>query len=87
MKMKYIILKENGLEVPYIFPEVSAHNRIASKLTRDDLSKVYSAGFCTVSYDNNCEQHWSCFGKSTLLNIPSLPNDNLILDRMFSMNS
>lgn len=63
MAYKYIVIKNKGEEVPFIFPDVFYHDKIADKLA---LGSVVSAG--CVNFNNKDVE---CYGKSTGLNLKS----------------
>lgn len=72
MKSKYIIIKDNGLEMPVVFNPLIDHSTIAG------ANKVVSAGFCRCNIDG----YHSVWGESVKLRIKSRPEDADILDKM-----
>ena len=69
--MKYIIVKNLGLELPIVFNEIIEHSRIAENWE----NKVISAGFCSIHAKDSVMVH----GSSRSLNINSRPEDAKII--------
>lgn len=61
--MKYIILEKGGLELFFIFSELSTHKEVALKLE----GKVVGAGFCHADHTGR----FHCYGESVSLGIKS----------------
>lgn len=75
--MKYIIFS-GSLDYPIIFPEHMNHSDVA----RGFKTRPVSAGFCSHGMDVDGEFSWSCWGKSTSLNLACRPAvDSEILNR------
>lgn len=70
MKMKYIIIKSAGTEVPVVFSQLLLHTDIAIG------KEVCAAGFCEL--DDECG--WHVYGESTSLNLDARPQDAQILN-------
>lgn len=69
--MKYVILDQNGVEVPIIFSELQAH----SDVVFGHRNSAISAGFCGFyieKYDDgSAKMRVSCWGKSVGLGLAS----------------
>jgi hypothetical protein len=72
MKIKYIIVKKGGMEVPVVFPEVLLHHEVAGK------GQVMAAGFCTLNAGK-----WRVSGHSLSLNLGVRSQDAELLNRSF----
>ena len=59
---KYIIVEQDGFEMPYLFSPLVKHSEFAYKIG----NKVISAGFISIG-----EFGINCYGKSDSLNIVS----------------
>jgi hypothetical protein len=62
--MKYLIVDEDGLEQPIVFPEILSHKAVAGLYFQNGC--VVAAGFCYRMGD-----FWSCSGKSVGLGLKS----------------
>lgn len=90
MRMKYIIVKDGNLEVPHLFSECSSHFHVANAITKQNIDRVVSAGFCDyvpLVHSEYGDYTWSCFGKSTTLHIESRTIDAQIMNQMFYVNN
>ena len=73
--MKYIILDDNGMDVPIIFPVFWHHDRVAGRFSQE----VISAGF--LKRNDKGELYTS--GKSISLNVSSREEDlDIILSNL-----
>ena len=70
MKLKYIVIECNDMELPLVFSPLLLHHEVA----RD--TKVKSAGFCML----NAVGKWITSGKSETLNLSARPQDDEILN-------
>lgn len=70
--MKYIIIRDSGLELPVIFDEIIRHDRFA------ELCPI-SAGFVTFEKDLLGNTVAIASGKSISLNKNSRPEDSQII--------
>lgn len=78
-KMKYIVVRQGGIEEPFIFSDTQAHADVARKVG----GIVMGAGFCGI----NAEGQFSCWGESVTLKIKSrLDEDNRTLNRRFGLS-
>lgn len=80
---KYIVIRQGmfdyGRETMFVFERTNVHKLVALMLTEGDLSRVISAGFCSIDKDG-----YHCFGESESLRISSRPReDSEILEDMF----
>jgi hypothetical protein len=75
--MKYIIIRDSGLELPVIFDEIIKHDRFA------ELNPI-SAGFVTFEKDLLGNTVAIASGKSISLNKNSRPEDSQIITESFS---
>lgn len=70
-EMKYVIKREQGIEVPIVFSSLITHSSICNR------GSIVSAGFCVIDgYDRT-----QCYGESTSLGLKSRPEDTSILKR------
>ena len=74
--MKYVILKELGIEVPIMFPDMVPHNTQADK-------EPISAGKFRISIDVNDKRIYHVWGESTGLKLQSRPEDADIIRHAF----
>lgn len=69
--MKYVILDQNGVEVPIIFSELQSHSDVVFQRR----NSVVSAGFChfyiTKYDDGSAKVSVACWGKSIGLGLAS----------------
>jgi len=85
MQTKYVILEQNGLEIPIILSELQQH----ADVIKYPGQKVVSAGFVSfhrhpLSMDKVAS---SCFGQSISLGVKSRRGfDELIIDKMILGN-
>lgn len=70
-KSKYIIVDENGIELPVIFNPILNHKTIAGS------QRVVAAGFCLPSSSDGKYKTW---GASVSLGLASRPQDASILN-------
>lgn len=70
--MKYVIVRDHGIELPIIFDEIINHNTFA------DLNPI-SAGFVTLEKDLEGKTVAIAGGKSISLNKKSRPEDSAII--------
>ena len=78
IRKKYIIVKEDILELPILFDQYLIHNTIAGK-----YYNIVSGGFFEITKDNDI----IVYGKSTSLNVDSRPIDaNIIKQFLFQTN-
>jgi hypothetical protein len=75
LKVKYIIVVENGIEMPLVFSELMTHANVAHPYH----DRVVSAGFCYSQDDQ-----WTCYGDSFSLKIKSRPEDSTILTKFLA---
>jgi len=81
--MKYVMIKSNNFETPFVFPDTETHSDVAKRLNHN-LEHVVSAGFCNHGVRENGEVEWACWGKSISLNIDSRGDvDTAIMNSMF----
>jgi hypothetical protein len=73
MKIKYLIVKKEGVEVPVLFSEVLLHREVAGQ------GQVLAAGFC----ERTAEGKWRVAGRSLSLNLGTRPEDAEILNTHF----
>lgn len=79
LKAKYLVLRQGGFEVPFIFSELNDHANTASKLG----GEVVGAGFCYIR-----EDRYHCYGKSVSLKIESRGDvDASILNRLLGIET
>lgn len=74
-RIKYVIVKEAGFEIPILFSHLMEHSRFRHWGGGD---KVVSAGFVGV-YNKKMVLSVSVWGKSDSLNIASRPEDAEII--------
>jgi hypothetical protein len=86
--MKYIIFKDEGKEVPIIFPETMDHSRFVGL-------RPISAGFVNLYGDDRPLEGASCNdnaikvwagGESTSLGLKSRPEDKEILEKALMLH-
>lgn len=77
-KSKYIMVEMNGLEQPFVFSETMQHKDVAVALTRGELNRVVSAGFCHINGDGQ----YVCYGESISLEVSSREKDSSVMNRM-----
>jgi hypothetical protein len=68
VRLKYIIFKHDGGEVPVVFPADIMHKMMMVCGNMGGRSWPVSAGFCEMDSDGVC-----CFGKSDSLELESRP--------------
>jgi len=74
-KLKYIIVDNNGLETPIIFPVILGHTEVKTP------KKVISGGFVYIYIkDNNIQVN--CFGESITLKVKSREIDSKIIKKL-----
>lgn len=78
---KYIIVDTGQVVVPILFSDVVAHTEIANKVG----GQVLSAGFCSVSINEQLQPRYVCWGKSVSLGVSSREQDNDILNRYLGL--
>jgi hypothetical protein len=74
-RIKYIVVRKEGLERPYLFGELDTHREVAVAMLHpyidwnasNPFSPVVGAGFCERAEDGR----WQCFGESTSLKVKS----------------
>lgn len=74
--MKYVIIKDLGIEVPIIFPDMILHNAFADK-------EPISAGKCSISIDVEDKIIYHAWGGSESLKLKSRPEDAEIIKHAF----
>lgn len=74
---KYIMIQSGGLDTPVIFPAWLGHDEAARMVF--DKSSILSAGFVTISKDENGAIKAYCSRESVSLKIKSRPEDTEIL--------
>ncbi len=77
-KFKYVISDDL---VPILFPEGIRHDKF-----RSIFPKIVSAGFCTISGENN-DILVDCWGESVSLKVKSQQGDNAIIEMMLKQLS
>lgn len=88
MKLKYVIVKVDGFDQPFLFSELPNHRTVAYQLVHewttacveDASEKIISAGFC---FYDRAKETWMCYGESTSLKLKSRPEDAAILNQAF----
>ena len=82
--MKYVIIKDQGIEVPIMFPDIVQHNAFADK-------EPISAGKFRIEIDtkhttetkNKDQIIYETYGESTSLKLKSRPEDASIIQHAF----
>jgi hypothetical protein len=69
-RLKYIIIKHAGKEVPLVFSAVLSHRHLAQ------ITEITSAGFC----EWDAAGKWTCTGQSDSLGLIARPQDADILN-------
>lgn len=78
MKCKYIVVKQGGFTLPFVFSELSTHSDIAHAVGGD----VVGAGFCFID-----EDRYHCYGQSVSCNVKSNGEmDANILNRLLGVD-
>jgi hypothetical protein len=78
MKCKYIVVKQGGLELPFVFSELSTHVDIARAVG----GEVVGAGFCFIDGDRYC-----CYGESVSCNVKTRgEKDEKVLNEMLGVD-
>lgn len=72
MKLKYIIMEVDGMEVPLIFSGLLPHEIVAVAVKNN----LRAAGFCEL----NPGGEWVAFGQSVSLDLSARPQDAAILN-------
>lgn len=62
MKSKYIVIKQDTLDYPFVFSELSVHADVGRALG----GQVIAAGFCFIQ-----DNAYICYGESISLNVKS----------------
>lgn len=77
MKLKYVIIEFDGINTPFIFPELPNHVDVANALSESFWGgKIISGGFCWFDYKNNT---WAVYGESTSLKMKSRPIEDVAI--------
>lgn len=81
--MKYIVIKEQGVELPILFPEVLNHALIANWVNKDfPKPKCISAGFAKANTAGA-----SVWGESVTLKLKSRPEDADLIEHILGVGS
>ena len=76
--MKYIIIKNQGVEVPIMFPDIVQHNTFA------DMNPISAGKFGIGNFDiGTFNVDWKVYGESTSLKLQSRPEDADIIKHAF----
>lgn len=79
--MKYVIIENAKLKSVAIFSDLLTHAEMAGD------RNCISAGFCSIYVNKNGELDVKIWGESISLNIPSSPEDNVLIKRALHLPS
>lgn len=79
LKAKYLVLRQGGFEVPFIFSELNDHKATAFALG----GEIVGAGFCYIRDDR-----YRCYGESFSCKVKSRGDvDDSILNRLLGIET